>query len=444
MLCTKAGLGVTATNYHLGLDFIESSVPSIPYLDDNYGFDPFPLIRETDPTNYFRVDGGLVGWTEAEAQRAAAIAVDDAYRAVDTGSADKTLRVQVHVGAVPVSTPGRRINMIVGASQDPNRNYLGLSISGAAFDETGYPNDTYTAVAYVDELEQLRDYDSDLRFTTSDSVFNNVGGTIAHEFAHNFGLSHVARGSSQPYAMMATASTGLEVIDRLSMRRFDDTPDTQQGEHSSESMLVHNIGVVYRADFDMSDEVNSNDASIITANWLLTDRLFQEGDANADHIVDSDDASAINANWLVEADVPVAGTATASYDAATGEVWISGAHVSQVGIRSDSNGLGAGAVNWLNTFTLQEPSRTERVIETMLGSNIAGPAFSGSWDDHLYFTAPADIAEGDFDFQVRYQAVGGDVTFADVVYIPEPGTMLLLLAGACSLLVWRRRRGLRR
>jgi hypothetical protein len=35
----------------------------------------------------------------------------------------------------------------------------------------------------------------------------------------------------------------------------------------------------------------------------LTDRLFQEGDANADHIVDSDDASALNSNWLSEADV---------------------------------------------------------------------------------------------------------------------------------------------
>ena len=210
------------------------------------------------------------------------------------------------------------------------------------------------------------------------------------------------------------------------------------GDGTDDAVTV-TLKALVSGDADLSGKVDSDDASIINTNWLQSGKNWFTGDFDGNGDVDSDDASEISANWLVEADAPVAGTATATYDADTGEVRISADSVSQVGIRSDSHGLGTGTINWLNTFTLHEDSLPERVIETLIGANIPGPTFSTNWEDFLFFTAPSGIAEGEFDFQVRYQAVGGEVTFGDVEYIPEPGTLVLLVIGALGLLVWRRR-----
>ena len=190
-------------------------------------------------------------------------------------------------------------------------------------------------------------------------------------------------------------------------------------------------------DANLDKTVNSDDASALNLNWLQPGPWgWRDGDVNFDGEVDSDDASVLNLNWLGTADLPAVGTGTATYDPVTGEIHVSGNGIAQIGIESASDALGTiGDVNWLYVFgTLHEDGRPNRVIETVLGSNLPG------FEDHYFFTAPAGIAAGDFDMKVRYQPLNAEVAWADVQYIPEPSMIVMLGIGSVGLLLWRRRR----
>jgi hypothetical protein len=189
-------------------------------------------------------------------------------------------------------------------------------------------------------------------------------------------------------------------------------------------------------DSNLDRIVNSDDASKLNENWLGTGKSWGDGDSDFNGVVNSDDASILNEKWLNTVDMPAVGTGSASYDPATGEILVSGNGIAQIGIESLSNALGdLGDVNWVFDFgTLKEDARPWRAVETAAGSNMP------NFEDHLFFTAPAGIPQGEFDLQLRYQALYSGVTFTDVTYIPEPGTIVMLGIAALGLLVWRRRR----
>jgi hypothetical protein len=223
----------------------------------------------------------------------------------------------------------------------------------------------------------------------------------------------------------------------LDASAYIDAVNYADGTSSNEVTVT--LKALVGGDADLSGKVDSDDVSVLNGNWLTTGKDWFSADFTGDGAVNSDDVSAINGNWLQEADSAAVGEGWASYDAATGQILVSGNAISTIGIVSDGNLLGdIGDVNWQHGFgTLKEDARPWRAVESVGGDVL--PTFT----DHAFFLATSGIAEGDFDFQVRYQVLGStDILFADVNYIavPEPGTMLLLLAGGCSLLVWRRRR----
>ena len=247
---------------HVGLDFIESQlVWEQDYLYWNV-IEPFEL---TSAQGRLVQEGALAGWTEASARCAIALATDDAFRAVDTGDPDTTIAVQVYAGSAPANAAGRRFNLIMGQNSNPDVSYYGYAILNAAAGEAEFPNGSYVAVVFMDELSDL----SAVTFDTADKAVNAIAGTSAHEIGHAFNLAHVANSDSQPYPIMAT-STGADPLmdwDRVSVRCFSDRPGTQGASGSSASVLLSTVGVAKRADFDMDDDVDLQDAGQALLHW---------------------------------------------------------------------------------------------------------------------------------------------------------------------------------
>jgi hypothetical protein len=72
--------------------------------------------------------------------------------------------------------------------------------------------------------------------------------------------------------------------------------------------------------------------------------------------------------------------------------------------------------------------------------NRAGVSWPAEGADQLFFTAPAGIPWADFDFVLRYYSTyKSEYVSVPVQYVPEPATMLLLVAALP--MVPRRRRG---
>ena len=421
----------TGENYHIGLQILDEIFVSIYQggFDENNNPDgTFTPVLITDPSSNMVMDGGMVGWLEEDVRRAVVLATEDAFRAVDTGDPNTTLRLAIHEGVAPTSIEGRRLNVVFGENEHINGNFLGLTTTGAAFDPVQFPNDSDPSMVLLNHIDTM----SAVTYDTAESFVNSVSGTAAHEIGHLFDLAHVPIGTVQPLELMASGPTGLDNPDRLLVRRFTDTPDSQGTGETSVSKLVDGIGTVHRADFNMDGTVNVyGDAVILVANFLRSDALFQEGDTNGDHLVDI-----LGDGALLVANLPAADSvawAGARYNPATGEV-IFGANGPMIlSLLSSGGNLVGEDVDGTSTFGGLE--------------DYSGGPDSISWLDFGGFgldrasagllVAPDTPIE---DLTFTYQISGDDPIVGLITLVPEPSSIVLIVLGAAGLWLTRRRR----
>ncbi|MCA9258701.1 MAG: hypothetical protein KDA61_05860 [Planctomycetales bacterium] len=288
-----SGAGAAAASnvegpYHFGLDFITESLAS----DGTFLFDfePYSL---TDPGNFMVSEGSLQGRSAAEIQRAVALAIEDAFRSVDTSDAGRTLAVQIHEGLAPVDVSGRRLNVIMGQSALPALTSFGESQTGA-WDSPFINNDAYVAAIYLDEIDGMGDQLVD--YVEFDDAINAIAGTTAHEIGHVFDAEHVdiPSGSGEPYPLMAVSTNGLTAEMRLTARRFSDLGGAAA---SVAQLLLTNAGTALRGDFNLDGSVDGLDIGRLVSNFGRTDALWQEGDANGDHRVNGQDIGWLVSQW---------------------------------------------------------------------------------------------------------------------------------------------------
>ena len=277
----------TAYAYAVGLEFIDAPTPSPPpFFSD---FEPFPIVA---PENFFVSQGGLAGWTENEAQRAVALAIEDVFNAVDVGDPNHWLNLSIHLGPAPSTLPGQRLNVALGQSAG-FMLALGETPRPGDYDN---PNaaDTVVAAVYIDNINDLGA--SLVTYDTASGAINAIAGTAAHEIGHVFGADHVvtSAGAAEPLPIMAVEGTGLPTAARLTERRFS---DLQPEPVSNADVIVANMGTAARGDSDFNGTVDENDLLNLVANWEQSDRLRFEGDANGDHWVDNIDAFYLIDNW---------------------------------------------------------------------------------------------------------------------------------------------------
>ena len=418
-------------NFHVGLQFLDEVFESIYQwgIDQSSQLDfTFTPVTMTDPSSNAVMDGGLKSETEEDVRRAITLATEDAFRAVDTGDPNTTLRIAIHEGAVPTSIEGRRLNLILGEQEFIT--VLGFSTVGAAFDPVSFPNDADPSMVMLENIDEL----ADVSYDTADSFINAITGTAAHEIGHLFDLTHVTAGTMQPLELMASGNTGLANAERLTVRRFTNMPDSQGPGQTSASKLIDGIGTVNRTDFNMDDTINVfGDATILVANFLRTDALFQEGDANGDHIV-----NVLGDGVLLVANLPAADSvagASARYNPVTGEVFFGVAGPMVLGLSSTGANLVGADVDGISTFGgLEDISDASNSISWL--------DFGGFDFDHASagrLVAP-NTPIGDLTF--TYQISGDDPIVGLITLVPEPSSIVLILLGLPALWLVRRRRAL--
>jgi len=307
-------------SFHIGLDFLETTkeILTLPQtktvdgellVDANYY--PFTI---TDPSNNAVMQGGVAGWSESDVLESVRFKVEQTFRlaALDELGDEfgRTFAINIYNGAVPTSVEGRRLNVVVGSNN--LSTFFGWSQGNAALNTSLYPDDSYAAAVFADNLDAIG-ADPTVMFNQSSDVINNLAGTIAHEIGHLFGLDHQVAGSA-PYSVMAVGGTGLQNSMRLTERRFND---------ASEMDLLAVLPTVMRGDFNMDGDVDIfqvgglGDAQVLSENIGTTiNASFSQGDANGDGDVDVfefggfGDASIFSQNLGSVQELPAGITAT--------------------------------------------------------------------------------------------------------------------------------------
>jgi len=395
-----------ANVFHIGLDFIETSVPATP--EFVFGFEPFTI---TQPANDFVAEGGLTGSAEADVRRAVALRVDDAFRAIDTGDPTTTVPIAIHVGPASPALSGNRYNVALCRSASPTWALLGTATTGA--------NDRYGAAVFLDNVDALP-----LVYETADGVLNSIAGVAAHEIGHLLDVAgHVPAGNTGPYPLMATETTGLPTAARLTRREF--VEDSQQ--------IIRDLsGAVSRADFNLDGRVDDADISILTGNFGRSDALWQEADCSGDHVVDGLDMIGLTRQWTGVPGPGVGGSATARYDRATGEISVSVENVLGWILVSDAlmTGSADAAAALGSAADMLVTDNADRVGEGRFSTPF------GYDDLDLGPVARAGRSAGDFAL-LYSTALGEPHKAGTVVTVPEPNSAVMI-AAALALLLLRR------
>jgi len=408
-----APVDVGAENYHFGLDFIEATTSADPrFVIFPSEFHPFPI---TDPSTNFVGDGGLAGWTEEEVRREILLRVEDAYRAIDTGDPNTTVRLAIHLGPVPQGISGARYNVALAKASTVN---WGEQVPGVSVDE-------YTAAVYLNKIDEVSTIYPDVSFDTPDAVLNAISGTAAHEIGHFFGAYHVGAGTEEPYPLMAI---GLTPEARFTVRRFSE---------ETVGVILPVIGTVNRADFNMDDQVDGQDINVMLANFGRTDALFQQADTNGDHTVDGRAINTLISNFTL-IDPPAEGSVVARYNPATGEF----------GVTAD------GVKSWTLLANGQFTGPAVAGLADVLGGVSGTRLISANVDtvgegDFFGTISRTDVRLGQLTepgtppdaFTLQYSTrFGGEPLQGAILVVPEPGTLAMLLGGLAGVLLWRWRR----
>jgi len=398
-------------NYHFGLDFIETTTPAPAGAGfATAQFQPFPL---TAASTNFLLDGGLAGWTEEDARREILLRVEDAYRAIDTGDPETTVRFALYPGTVPQSIPGLRYNVALGGGF--------IYLWG---EQRDVPIDQYTAAVYLNHIDGT----PGISWDTPEKILNAISGTTAHEIGHRFLWDyHAPAGDEEPYDIMAVAETGLTTEGRFTVRRFSD---------QTTALLLPVIGTVNRADFDMSDWVDGQDIDTLLANFGRTDALFQDADTDGDHVVDGRDINTLISNYSGVIDPPSEGMAVARYNPATGEFAVSADGVMSWTLLSEGQFTGAGLGGLVDLLERDgEENLVSASANTIGDGNFVAPV--------SYSVSLGPLTEPGFDpgvFTLEYvSGLGGPRLQGTISVVPEPGTLVMLLGALLGLCLWARR-----
>ena len=439
-----------ADNFFFGIDFVDVPTEAIgfPFLDDQNEVDntywPTPL---TDPNSNAVQDGGFAGWSEAEARSAVVLAVEHAFRRVNTGDPETTLQIAFFNGTAPTSLEGRRLNTVVGHNEWSNQLLLGQALY-SAYDDQNVPQDEYATMAQPPHIDQL----SGIDIATAEAAINLFAGTIAHEIGHNFALDHVDRGDDQPFPLMATAPSGLTNADRLTERWF--IP-------AHEADLTARIGTVNRADFDFDGDVDftespfgneegQSDLNILIANVGHPYPLMQHGDTDMDGDVDFSESPFGEGDGVSDLNFLVANVTTGAsdlgadnadgtggaelvYNGITGEIYFANADASINLLQLHVDPGLLTITNAANYFAVAPNVDDGQALQFFAASGLP------TGEHPVGLISPgAALTQGQNVF-FRYQRPGGTLQDGTITtIIPEPTSIALLGLGGLALL--RRRR----
>ena len=158
----QSAAAVVTGPYHVGLNFIDSVIdpapeaywPCIDGLPSSCnGFAPFEL---TSASSNFITQGGLVGWTEEDARRAVALAVDDVFRDLETNDPNQRVRINLYLGEASPSLGGQRLNVMLGQVSNPLNEVALLGTTGGSYDDPA-DNDAIAAAVYLHNIDALGD-----------------------------------------------------------------------------------------------------------------------------------------------------------------------------------------------------------------------------------------------------------------------------------------------
>jgi hypothetical protein len=275
----------------------------------------------------------------------------------------------------------------------------------------------------------------------------------------------------------ATAPAGGDV---LGLGQFAGSVNTPGSPPTFDPAVVYNDGgnnvkvrlfQALEGDSNLDSLVDVNDRITWNSNKFTTGKTWLEADWTGEGTVDVNDRIKWNSNKFTDysAAAAAAGEPAAApgdapefvYDATTGEMIVitNGHYMTEMVINFTDDQSGAWPDLLLNgSFLNGKPITFPRVDEV----NYGGQWFAGAWqmfdnfsngdtgdhepngaatnpDGQMLLLSQLPLGMGEADFGVvswgDFDGAAGDEI---VSIVPEPGTMLLL-AGICSLLVWRRR-----
>lgn len=284
----STSIAAAGESYSIGIDFITEATPVDTQYWVHFGDPgPFPL---TDPANSFVLDGALAGMSEAEAQRDVVLHIEDYFRRIDTGDPAGTLNLRIFEGQAPLESRTRELNVMMCESTLYESSYGFADGLGIGFEEDDHhPDGAYGAFVFLDNIDRMED----VAFDSTRKFHNAVSGIAAHEIGHLYNLEHVERGDSLPYNLMSTGSTGMTSTDWVEDRAF--SSDAEEADNIA--LLLSGLGTIQRGDFDADGDLDTDDASVLIANFGKDRLLYHEGDADGDHDCDLDDASLLLSGW---------------------------------------------------------------------------------------------------------------------------------------------------
>ena len=211
--------------------------------------------------------------------------IENLFASVDGNDGlSRQLALRFHLGPVPESLPGRRINVVIGDSD--SASFLGFSTQNGAYSDS-VANDDYAAYASLRQIDGL----SGVTFANLPDIVNAAAGTIGHEIGHLLNLEHTGSTASAPFPLLATGSTSpaLSNADRLQPRFLTEADRaTLLGGAGNPGP-----GTASPADLNLSGEVEINlfttagetfanigDGATLLANLGSTRALRSDGDIN--------------------------------------------------------------------------------------------------------------------------------------------------------------------
>lgn len=400
----------------------------------------------TDPGSPFLTDGAFQGMTEQQVQQEIVRGVRDRFYSIPTPPGKE---LNFDLVSRPVSGP-QSLNVAVGEYnlEGSFDHWLGQTDLNKALEN---PQGTVEAAVAVDEIATL-----EVVFDSPEKALNAIVNVTAHEIGHLFGLLHVCAAencsdcasgcavATDPFDVMASATSGLPQSGWIENNIFTTVPDTQTSGNSSVSLLVKNAGLRQLGDTDLDGDVDAADLTQVLGNWTgvlpynTGQRLWSDGDFDHDEDVDSADLTRLLQWW--SGFVAAQGTATLAYDPSTG-----GVQVRADGDQPLTSFVLAAADDVFNADQASLPWQNGDSVADLAARQIGQSTWQSDellWEHDLGPILPAGLSEDQLGSTLTRAAFafhGGGGGEFQLVVIPEPaGWVLAVLAALAATTSLRR------